>query len=202
MQLPGGVPEPVLLLLHRPPHAVHASPALGRPSVHVRGGRAESQSREPGGVDESHRRRRTEARPALVAAPVLQAARSGLAWNRPLPHRHRRLARRRDRLCRLRRGTVQSVCRHRPDLHGRRLRMQDVRPGRRLRAGLPDLWRMVLLPDERPHGLPDPLLGVQLPAGLRKPELPLLRAAADAVQSASALRRPAVHVPPVGRASS
>ena len=43
-------------------------------------------------------------------------------------------------------------------------------------------------------GLPDPLLGVQLPAGLREPQLPLLRAAADAVQPAAALRRPAVHM--------
>jgi hypothetical protein len=59
---------------------------------------------------------------------------------------------------------------------------------------------MVLLPDERPHRLPDPLLGVQLPAGLREPQLSLLRAAADAVQPAAAFGRPAVHVSAVGRA--
>ncbi len=102
----------------------------------------------------------------------------------------------------LRRWPVQPMRRDRPDLHERGLPVQDLRRGRRLRASVPDLRRVVLLPDLRPHRLPDPLLGVQLPAGVREPELPLLRAAADAVRAATALGRPALHVPAAGRAAS
>ena len=165
VQLPGRVREPVLPLLHGPPDAVH-SRGCTRATSRARARRpSRPRSREPGGLDEPHRRSRSEARPALVTPPVLQAARSGLARDRALPDRHRRLARRDQRLRRLRRRAVQPVRRDRPDLHDLPdLPVQDVRGGRRLRAGLPDLGRVVLLPDLRPDGLPDSLLGVQLPA--------------------------------------
>ena len=39
VQLPVRLLEPVLLLLHEPPDAVPAAAALGRPAVHLPGGR-------------------------------------------------------------------------------------------------------------------------------------------------------------------
>jgi hypothetical protein len=190
-RLPDGAQLP---LLHRPPHAVQPATALWRPALHLCVGER-ARNREPGGLDESHRRRCTKARPALVSPTVLQAARRGLARDRAPPYPYRRLTRRRHRLCRLRRRAVQPLRRDRADLHLSRVPVQDVRRGRGLRATVPDLGRVVLLPDKRSHRVPDPLLGVQLPTGLPEPELPLLRAAADAVQPAAVLGRPAVHVP-------
>jgi hypothetical protein len=90
---------------------------------------------------------------------------------------------------------MQPLRRHRPDLHQCRLPVQDVSGGRRLSGHLSDLGRVVLLPDVGAARLPDSLLGVQLPAGVRELELPLLRPASDPLQPDEALRRPALHLP-------
>ena len=116
VQLPGGLRQPVLPLLHRPADAVRAAAALGRPPVHLRGGQRAEDS-EPGGLDGPRGCSRSKARSALIAPPVLQAPRSGVARDRALPDWHRRLAGRDQRLRRLRRRPLQPVCRHRPDLH-------------------------------------------------------------------------------------
>ena len=150
VQLPVRLLQPFLLLLHEPPDAVPAAAAFRRPTVYLPGGRRAGGD-FGGGLDESRERSRPKARPALVAPPVLQAARSGVARHRALPDWHRCLARRGHRLRRLRRRAVQPVRRDRPDLHERRLPVQDLRAGRRLRGGLFDLGRVVLLPDKRPR---------------------------------------------------
>ena len=200
VQLPVRLLEPFLPLLHGPPDAVQSAAALGRPTLHLPGGRR-AEDRKPGGLDGPHGCSCSKARPALLAPPVLQATRSGLARDRALPDGHRCLARRGLGLRRLRRRALQPMRRDRPDLHECRLPVQDLRRRRRLRAPVPDLGRVVLLPDLGPHRLPDSLLGVQLSSGLPEPQLPLLRATTYAVQSPAALGRPAVHVSAARRAA-
>ena len=132
------------------------------------------RSRRPS--DGSHKRRGEEPRRSLIAASVLQVPNRRIARSRPLAHAHRCLSRVGQRLRWLRRRPVQPVRWHRADLHGRRLPVQDLRGGRRLPGSLSDVRRMVLLPDQRRSSrMPFPLLGMQLPARLREPQLSLLR---------------------------
>lgn len=87
------------------------------------------------------------------------------------------------------------VRRDRPDLHGCRLPVQDLPGRRRLRPSVPDVRRVVLLPDLGPARVPDSLFGVQLPARLPEPQLPLLRPARAPVPAHEGLGQHAVSLP-------
>ena len=193
-------PGRMLPLLRGPPDALPASPALGRSAVYLPTAPANP---EPGGIDESHRPRSTEACPALVAAAVLQVPRRGIARRGPLPDGHGGLARRAHRVRRLRRWPLQSLRIACASLQRAQptLAVQALLAGRRLPGGLPDLGRVVLLPEQRkPSGMPVPLLGVQLPGRLREPVVLLLHRPADAVPAAAVLGRPSVHAVPAAAA--
>ena len=120
--------------ISRSPARLGCTPATSHACV-----RRRSRRSEPRALDGPDVCRSPQARRQVVQTPVLQVPRSELVGHRPLPDEDGRLAGRGRGLRRLRRRAVQPVRRSRPDLHERRLPLQDLPAGSRLSRGLPHL---------------------------------------------------------------